>query len=158
MKIIVGVADMRFSTQPEDQVITYSLGSCIGLTLFDTERRIGGLVHCMLPLSKIDATKAAANPYMFIDSGVTAFLQALFDLGAQRKTLVAKVAGGSHIMDDKGIFNIGERNNTVVRKMLWKNNIRISGEDVGGSIPRTMSLDLATGKTLLKANGEEREL
>jgi chemotaxis protein CheD len=158
VKIIVGVADMRFSEQPDDVIITYSLGSCIGLTLFDSERRIGGLVHCMLPLSKIDAAKAEANPFMFIDSGVTAFLQQLFDRGAQRKTLVAKVAGGSHIMDDKGIFNIGERNNTVVRKMLWKNNILISGEDVGGSIPRTMSLDLSTGKTTLKAAGTEREL
>lgn len=158
MKIIVGVADMRFSSHPDDLVITYSLGSCIGLTLFDTEKRIGGLVHCMLPLSKIDAAKASANPFMFIDSGVTTFLQALFDLGAQRKTLVAKVAGGAQIMDEKGMFNIGERNNTVVRKMLWKNNILISGEDVGGSAPRTMSLDLATGKTLLKAGGTEREL
>lgn len=158
MKIIVGVADMRFSTLPEDVIITYSLGSCIGLTLFDTEKRIGGLVHCMLPLSKIDAAKAEANPFMFIDSGVSAFLQKLFDLGAQRKSLVAKVAGGSQIMDDKGIFNIGERNNTVVRKMLWKNNILISGEDVGGSVPRTMSLDLATGKTVLKMNGGERDL
>ncbi|MDQ3000944.1 MAG: chemotaxis protein CheD [Fibrobacterota bacterium] len=158
MKIIVGVADMRYSTQPEDVIITYSLGSCIGLTLFDSEKKIGGLVHCMLPLSKIDAAKAEANPFMFIDSGVSAFLQTLFDLGAQRKTLVAKVAGGSHIMDDKGIFNIGERNNTVVRKMLWKNNILISGEDVGGSVPRTMSLDLATGKTVLKMNGGEREI
>jgi chemotaxis protein CheD len=158
VKIIVGVADMRFSSEPEDVIITYSLGSCIGLTLFDTDKGIGGLVHCMLPLSKIDAAKAEANPFMFIDSGVTAFLQALFDRGAQRKTLVAKVAGGAQIMDDKGVFNIGERNNTVVRKMLWKNNILVSGEDVGGSTPRTMSLDLATGRTVLKMAGTEREL
>lgn len=158
MKIIVGVADMRLSTEPTDMIITYSLGSCIGLTLFDSERRIGGLVHCMLPLSKIDAAKAAVNPFMFIDSGVAACLQALFDFGAQRKSLVAKVAGGAQIMDDKGLFNIGERNHTVVRKMLWKNNILISGEDVGGSAPRTMSLDLATGKTVLKIRGEEKEL
>ncbi len=158
MKIIVGVADMRYSNQPDDVIITYSLGSCIGLTLYDTAMRIGGLVHCMLPLSKIDAAKAEANPFMFIDSGVSAILQTLFDMGAQRRTLVAKVAGGAQIMDDKGMFNIGERNNTVVRKMLWKNNILISGEDVGGSSPRTMSLDLATGKTVLKIAGAEREI
>lgn len=158
MKIIVGVADMRYSDQPDDVIITYSLGSCIGLTLYDKERRVGGLVHCMLPLSKIDAAKAEANPFMFIDSGVSSFLQILFDMGAQRKSLVAKVAGGAQIMDDKGVFNIGERNNTVVRKMLWKNNILISGEDVGGSSPRTMSLDLATGRTVLKMAGAERDL
>jgi chemotaxis protein CheD len=158
MKIIVGVADMRYSDQPDDVIITYSLGSCIGLTLFDSEKQIGGLVHCMLPLSKANTEKAAINPYMFIDSGITAFLQILFDMGAQRKSLVAKVAGGAQIMDDKGLFNIGERNNTVVKKMLWKNNILISGEEVGGDIPRTMSLVLATGKTILKTSGEEREL
>jgi chemotaxis protein CheD len=158
VKIIVGVADMRYSSQPDDVIITYSLGSCIGLTLYDTALRIGGMVHCMLPLSKIDAAKAEANPFMFIDTGVSAILQTLFDMGAQRRTLLAKVAGGAQIMDDKGMFNIGERNNTVVRKVLWKNNILISGEDVGGTVPRTLSLDIATGRTTLKMAGGEREL
>lgn len=158
MKIIVGVADMRYSDQEEDLIITYSLGSCIGLTLFDSEKRIGGLVHCMLPLSKSNLEKASVNPYMFIDSGVSAFLKILFDMGAQRKSLVAKVAGGAQIMDDKGLFNIGERNNTVVKKMLWKNNILISGEEVGGGIPRTLSLELSSGRTFLKSCGVEREL
>lgn len=158
MKIIVGVADMRYSDRQDDVIITYSLGSCIGLTLYDTGIRIGGMVHCMLPLSKIDAAKAEANPFMFIDTGVSAILQTLFDMGAQRRTLLAKVAGGAQIMDDKGMFNIGERNNTVVRKVLWKNNILISGEDVGGTVPRTLSLDIATGRTILKMAGGEREL
>jgi chemotaxis protein CheD len=158
VKIVVGVADMRYSDQGSDLIITYSLGSCIGLTLFDLEKGIGGLVHCMLPLSKANIEKATINPYMFIDSGISAFLQILFDMGAQRKSLIAKVAGGAQIMDDKGLFNIGERNNTVVKKMLWKNNILISGEEVGGDIPRTLSLELATGKTFLKASGVEREL
>ena len=112
MKIIVGVADMRYSSVPEDVIITYSLGSCIGMTLYDTEKRIGGLVHCMLPLSKIDAAKAANNPFMFIDSGVTAFLQVLFDMGAQRKTLVAKVAGaflGDALEEQHPDFGRGHR-------------------------------------------------
>jgi chemotaxis protein CheD len=93
-----------------------------------------------------------------VDTGVPALLQALFDMGATRKTLVAKVAGGSHIMDDKGVFNIGERNCTVLRKLLWKNEIMVSGEDVGGSVPRTMSIELETGRTLLKMQGREVEI
>jgi chemotaxis protein CheD len=158
MSITIGISEMAISTREEDTLVTYALGSCVGLTLYDTCAKVGGLIHSMLPLSKIDPTKAQHHPCMFVDTGVPALLQALFDLGAQRKNLIAKVAGGSHIMDDAGIFNIGERNYTVLRKLLWKNNILVTGEDVGGSIARTMYLNMNTGKTVLKMAGREVEL
>jgi chemotaxis protein CheD len=149
---------MAISHSPEETLITYSLGSCVGLSLYDADAGVGGLIHSMLPLSKLDPAKAAANPCMFVDTGVPALLQALFDLGARKATLVAKVAGGSAIMDENGVFKIGERNCTVLRKLLWKNDILVSGEDLGGSVPRTMSLSMATGRTVLKIAGQEREL
>ncbi len=158
MNIVIGISEMRVSRNPEEVLVTFALGSCVGLTLFDPSTGIGGLIHAMLPLSKIDPVKAANNPYMFVDTGVPALMQTLFDLGAQKKHLIAKVAGASTIMDDKGIFNIGERNHTVLRKVLWKNNILIAGEDVGGNSPRTVYLHMNTGKTILKMAGQEREL
>lgn len=158
MSAIVGISEMRISDDPGEVLVTYALGSCVGLTLFDPVTRTGGLLHSMLPLSKIDPAKAARNPQMFVDTGVSALLQALFDRGAQRKNLVAKVAGASNIMDANGVFNIGERNHTVLRKVLWKNDILVSGEDVGGSSPRTMYLHLDTGKTVLKMQGTEKEI
>lgn len=158
MSAIVGISEMRISDDPGEVLVTYALGSCVGLTLFDPVTRTGGLLHSMLPLSKIDPAKAARNPQMFVDTGVSALLQALFDRGAQRKDLVAKVAGASNIMDANGVFNIGERNHTVLRKILWKNDILVSGEDVGGSAPRTMYLHLGTGKTVLKVQGTEKEI
>ena len=158
MNHIVGIAEMRVSGDPGDVLATYALGSCVGLTLFDPERRVGGLIHCMLPLSRIDPEKAGRQPLMYVDTGVTALLQALFDLGAQRKSLVAKVAGASKIMDANGVFNIGERNHTVLRKVLWKNDILVAGEDVGGSVPRTMYLHMDSGRTVLKVSGEEKEI
>ena len=154
----VGISDMAISQSPEETLITYSLGSCVGLSLYDAAAGVGGLIHSMLPLSKIDPAKAAANPYMFVDTGVPALLQALFDRGARKSSLVAKVAGGSAIMDESGVFKIGERNCTVLRKLLWKNDILVSGEDTGGSVPRTMSLSMATGRTVLKIAGQEMEL
>lgn len=154
----VGVSDMAISQSPEETLITYSLGSCVGLSLYDASAGVGGLIHSMLPLSKIDPAKAAANPFMFVDTGVPALLQALFERGARKATLVAKVAGGSAIMDECGVFKIGERNCTVLRKLLWKNDILVSGEDTGGSVPRTMSLSMATGRTVLKIAGQERDL
>ncbi len=158
MNHTVGIAEMHVSRDPGEVIATYALGSCVGLSLYDSQARVGGLIHCMLPLSRIDPAKAERNPLMYVDTGVTVLLQALFDLGAQRKSLSAKVAGGSKIMDANGVFNIGERNYTVLRKVLWKNDILVSGEDVGGSIPRTMYLHMDSGKTILKAGGQEKEI
>jgi len=149
---------MHVSNVADDVLITYSLGSCIGLTLYDPEMRIGGLIHCMLPHSQTDAAKAEQNPCMFVDTGVAALLRSLFDRGVIRKNLIAKIAGGSNLLDDKEIFKIGERNHTMVRKILWKNDILIRAEDVGGSHPRTMSLQIADGKTFIRAGGADREL
>lgn len=158
MKVTIGISAMAVSEMAEDVLVTYALGSCIGLTLFDPGPRIGGMVHCLLPLSKIDPVKAGDNPCMFVDTGVSALLQALFDRGAQRKNLIAKAAGGSRIMDEQGIFQIGERNYTVLRKILWKNNILIAGEDVGGSASRTLYLDMGTGRTTMRIGSRETEI
>lgn len=158
MNVTVGISEMAVSADPGESLITYSLGSCVGVTLYDPAAKVGGLIHSMLPLSKIDPDKANRCPCMFVDTGVPALLQELFDRGAQRKTLVAKVAGGSKIMDAQGIFNIGERNCTILRKVLWKNNILVSGEDVGGTVPRTMVLHIESGRTVLKMSGREVEI
>jgi chemotaxis protein CheD len=158
VKVPIGISEMKISSRPKDLLITYSLGSCIGLTLFDPAQCLGGLIHCLLPASKLDPAKAAANPYAFVDSGVSAFLQTMFNLGAQRRSLIAKIAGGAKLFEDAAMFNVGERNHTMLRKILWKNNIFISGEDVGGTIPRTMSLEMATGITRLRSGSRNWEL
>ena len=158
MQHVIGIAEMKVTSAPEDVLVTYSLGSCVGVSLYDPAARIGGMIHCMLPLSKIDAAKAEANPCMFTDIGVTMLLQTMFDAGAERRRLVAKVAGASSLLDDKGLFKIGERNYTVLRKVLWKNNIMVAGEDVGGAVSRTMHLYMDSGRTTIKSGGKEVEL
>lgn len=155
MQLTVGISDMKVSADPADFIVTYSLGSCIGLTLHDPVARIGGMIHCMLPVSKIDTARAATNPEMFVDTGVPYLLQVMYGMGAQRKRIVAKVAGASSLLDEKGTFKIGERNYLVLRKVLWKNEILISAEDVGGTIARTMYLHINSGLTILRAQGGE---
>lgn len=149
---------MKTATHPEDILITYSLGSCLGLTLYDPQSGIGGMLHCMLPLSRADKKKAEASPCMYTDTGVTLLLKELYGLGARQKNIIAKVAGGASMFDDNGRFRIGERNYTVLRKVLWKNNIVLKSEEVGGTIPRTMILYLCDGRTMIKSQGTEREL
>lgn len=158
MQHIVGISEMVVTSDPEDVIVTYSLGSCVGLSLYDPVTCVGGMIHCMLPLSKSNKEKASEKPCMFVDTGLTALLQGIFDKGAQRDRIIAKVAGGGMLLDSKRMFKIGERNYTVLRKILWKNNILIAGEDVGGTRPRTMFLHMNTGATIIKSRGEEAEL
>ena len=155
---IVGVSETLISTKADEKLITYSLGSCIGLSLYDPVVKVGGLLHAMMPLSLAMPEKAAERPEMFIDSAVGYLLGELFKRGATRKHIVANVAGASTHLDKEGVFRIGDRNYMVLRKMLWKNDIMIAAEDIGGTDSRTMFLDMSTGKTFLKKNGSTKEL
>ena len=156
--ITVDISDLKLSRNPDDVIVTYSLGSCVGVTLYDPIAKVGGMIHCMLPLSKIDREKAKIKPYMFVDTGVAAMLGELYAMGAQRQNIVAKVAGAGSPLGKEETFRIGQRNYTILRKFLWKNNILIDKEDVGGSKARTLYLYLADGRTTVKSEGKEVEL
>jgi chemotaxis protein CheD len=153
--VTVDISDMQVSSDPDEILVTYSLGSCVGLALHDPVAGVGGLIHCMLPLSKIDADKAKLKPYMFVDTGVTKLLTKLFQMGAQRQNLVAKVAGAGSPLGKEETFRIGQRNYTITRKLLWKNNILIESEDIGGSKARTMYLYMSDGLVTVKSEGKE---
>lgn len=158
MDVIVGISEFVVSTDPTERLVTYSLGSCVGLALHDPVAGVAGLLHAMMPTAKADPAKAAITPAMYTDAGSMALLQAMFDRGATRANIVAKVAGAASQVDSKNLFRIGERNHMVLRKVLWKNGILIAGEDVGGAISRSIYLDVASGITTLKSAGELREL
>ena len=156
--ICVDISDMKLSRNREDVIVTYSLGSCVGLTLYDPLAGVGAMIHCMRPMSKIDPEKARLKPYMFVDTGVAAMLHDLYQAGAQRQNLIAKVAGAGSPLGKEETFRIGQRNYTILRKFLWKNNILIAKEDVGGSKARTLYLNMADGRTTVKSEGQEVEL
>lgn len=157
-QIIVDIADAKVSDSPDDVLVTYSLGSCVGVAIYDPEAQVGGLIHCMLPLSSVDPQKAELKPFMFVDTGMMRFLKMLFDKGLARSRAVVKVVGCARILDNSNLFRIGERNYTVVRKVLWKNGLMIKAEHVGGDMSRTVRLEMATGRCLLRSAGKESEL
>jgi chemotaxis protein CheD len=154
VKHIVGVADMKVSVQPGDQLITYALGSCLGIAIHDPEAGVGGLLHVMLPLSTIDPAKAAENPFMFVDTGVPKLFLSCYKARAQKQRLVVKVAGGASVHGDEAddFFQIGKRNFIMLRKLLWKNGVLLKTHDVGGTHSRTMALDIGTGNVTLKTH------
>ena len=153
--ITVDIGDMKLSKSRDDILVTSSLGSCLGVTLFDPVAGVGGMMHCLLPLSKTDPETAKLKPYMFVDTGVTKLLTKLFQMGAQRQNLVAKVAGAGSPLGKEETFRIGQRNYTITRKLLWKNNILIESEDIGGSKARTMYLYMSDGLVTVKSEGKE---
>ncbi|MGC3970706.1 MAG: chemotaxis protein CheD [Pirellulales bacterium] len=92
------------------------------------------------------------------DTGIISMLQAMFDLGAERSRLIIKAAGAAKVVENLNLFKIAERNHTVFRKLMWKNELLITAEEVGGDRPRTMSIDIADGATWLQVDGAVREL
>jgi chemotaxis protein CheD len=154
MDIVIGVADMKLSNDPEAVLVTYSLGSCIGLAIHDPVAKVGGLLHYMLPESSLDGIKAQKNPYMFGDTGIPLLFKEAYKFGAKKNRLKVVVVGGAQILDQVGLFNIGKRNYTLLRKMFWKNNVLIDFQDVGGNSNRTLKMEIKNGQTWLKTSGK----
>jgi chemotaxis protein CheD len=157
---VVGIADFQVSNNPADLLITYALGSCLGICIYDPEARVGGLLHVMLPSGSVDADKAKKNPARFVDTGVPALFKEAYRLGASKERIIIKVAGGASITcnGNGDAFQIGKRNLITLKKLLWKNGVMLKAEDVGGSHSRTVSLAVGTGEVLLKAEGTETVL
>lgn len=151
MKLVVGVSDCKVSANPNDTIITYALGSCLGIVIYDPVARVAGLLHAMLPFSRKDPEKAKIKPAMFVDSGFSVLMNNFYDMGGQKNRIKLFVAGGASMKkaakDD--YFKIGARNFTTLRKLLWKNGFMIDYQDVGGSISRTMSVDISNGLVII---------
>ncbi|HPG37944.1 MAG TPA: chemotaxis protein CheD [bacterium] len=160
MKRIVGIADMIISTDPNDTLITYALGSCLGITIYDPLTKIGALLHVMLPQSSIDPGKAAKNPYMFVDTGLDDMFAEFEKKGGAQKRMIVKVAGGASFKKpgENDLFEIGKRNFTMFRKVLWKKGILLKAYDVGGAVTRNISIDLNNGAVSIRIEGVEKSL
>lgn len=156
--LTIDISDLKVSADPEVLLVTYALGSCIAVMVHDPVRQAAGMIHYMLPLSATSPEKAKARPAMFADTGIPLLFQSMYTLGCKKADLVVKVAGGGALYDDKGLFSIGKRNYTIMRKMFWKTGVIISAEDVGGARSRTVRLHVGTGRCTISSQGEESDL
>ena len=160
MRQIVGVADMKISGQVGDEIITFALGSCIGITIYDPIARVGGMVHVMLPSSTVDPAKAHDNPSMFVDTGVPLLFLDCYKLGAVKHRIEVTAAGGActNGSEEDDYFQIGKRNITTLRKLFWKNGVLLKATDLAGTAARTMSLEIGTGIVTIRSNGTVKTL
>jgi chemotaxis protein CheD len=155
--LVVGVGGLAVSNDQAAILTTYSLGSCLGITIYDPVTRAGGMLHAMLPDSSINSHKAAGQPSLFVDTGLGALFRATYALRAEKRRLQICVAGGAQFLDKAGVFNIGQRNYACLAQLLFQHQLKILAEDVGGLVSRTIHLHMDTGEVRLKRSGQNVE-
>lgn len=155
--VAVGIGEFRASKNPQELLVAYGLGSCVGIAVYDPETGVGGLAHVMLPNS---AEALSQRPLgKFADLAVPMLLEEIAKLGGRPRRLAGKIAGGAQMLAAAGLstngFNIGERNVQAVKAALDRHGIPLLRADTGGSRGRTMALHVATGKTTVRVVGEK---
>src|SRR5581483_612399 len=115
----------RVSNRAQDVLVTYSLGSCVGVAVYEPLAGVAGLLHFQLPSSSLDAGRALERPFMFADTGMRQLLLEMERHGAQCRKMRVKIAGAAEMLDAGGVFNIGARNHAAIRKFLWQHRLFI---------------------------------
>lgn len=149
--ITVGISDLNVAGAP-DLLVTYALGSCVGICLYDPITKIGGLAHIMLPDST--AVVANQNPNKFADTATVALVRQMLDKGADRRRIRAKIAGGAQMfaaITNSSIANIGARNTVAVKEILAQLSIPVVAEDTGKNYGRTLYFSTADGSMRIKS-------
>lgn len=151
--IVVGIGEYKVA-KGTGIIKSYSLGSCVGVALYDQVSKIGGLSHIMLANSMCTTDKnSMRSPFKYADIGVRMMIHDMVERGANRRILNAKIAGGacmfvSALKDP--IFDVGKRNVEAVKKVLAEERISLVGEDCGKNYGRTLEFDVETGRLSVK--------
>ena len=146
---VVGIGEFAVSDQPDDLIVTHALGSCIAVCIWDPHAGVAGLIHFLLPESRINQQRAAEQPAAFADTGIPLVFQAAYKLGATKARMRVRLVGGAEIAGDTtggGTFNIGRRNLLAAKNVLWRNGVLIEKEEVGGRTVRTVHMTVNDGR------------
>lgn len=135
-------------------LVTYALGSCIGLCFHDPRLKLGALLHIMLP---INMETGRTHPLKYADTGIRETLRQMTANGALKNRITVKIAGGAKMFEVKGggLGNIGQRNIESVHTILRQEGIRLIAEDCGGTVARTLLFDVASGQGCIRSYGRQ---
>ncbi len=127
------------------------LGSCVGLAIFDTKKRVGGLHHILLPEPICSIPESHLSYYA--SSGIPLFLQKLAEMGCNREDLSASIAGGALIDPSSPqdlSLNIGGRTLEITFRILKSMGIPIKHLETSGLMPFYIMLDADTGNCTIE--------
>lgn len=156
--LVVGVADAAVGCARDGRIVTYALGSCIGLTAYYPVAKVGGMLHYLLPQPGAGAETEDVSAAMYGSTGVPMLVDRLTSRGAEASRLVLVAAGAAEILAGGSTMAIGKRNHAMLRKVLWRLGLELAASDVGGDQARTLRLDLADGAVRVRVRGADRVL
>ena len=154
----VDVGELHVSNNPGQTLLTYALGSCIGLAVHDPQMRVGGLAHIQLPDSPTNWNSRPEGIWAYADRAIPELFQRLYSLKASRRNLRIVLAGGASILDAKNFFQIGRKNYLSVKKLLWREGYISAAEAIGGSDWRTMWLEIGSGRVEIQTSSGRETL
>jgi chemotaxis protein CheD len=157
---VIGIGGLKVCRGTAGYIVTHALGSCLGVTVWDPLRHIGGMLHAQLPIAQLNPDRAKTHPALFVDLGIPMLIEAAVKLGAEKRRLRIVVAGGANMTASMAndLFNIATRNLTSLRKVCWRDSLLIAAEDTGGVLPRTMTLSFIDGTITIESQGARRIL
>ncbi len=160
--ISLGLGERAISRDPDDVLVAYGLGSCLGISMVDPITRISGLLHAVLPGAASGLPSSDPNSHKYVDSGIEDMLAAVIKEGAIKSRLIVRIVGGANMLISPGMtssFDIGTRNMDTARKTLQSLNMKITAEEVGGHTGRTVHVYVADSRVTVRVIGEkERDI
>lgn len=157
--ISLGLGEQAVSRNPQDVLVAYGLGSCLGVCMIDPQARVAGLLHAVLP----ERTAALENdptthPAKYVDCGIESLLEEMLKEGATKSRITVRMAGGANMLISPAMtsaFDIGTRNIEKARETLKRLGMKITAEEVGGHKGRTVRLYVADNRVTVKLVGEK---
>lgn len=151
--VTVGISDLSIVRAP-DILVTYALGSCVGICLYDKIVKVAGLAHIMLPSSQV-SSEETLNRMKYADTAIVDLVKRMSIFGAQQGRITAKIAGGAQMFAaNSAIYNIGQRNTNAVLEILQGLAIPIIARDTGKNYGRTVYFHANTGEVQVKSAAE----
>lgn len=156
---VVGIGELAVSGTPGLMIATHAVGSCIAVCIFDPHAGVAGMLHFLLPESKINPERADRHPAVFADTGIPLLFQTAYDHGLVKQRAIVKLVGGAEMPQTTGgWFNTGRRNLLAARNMLWRNGVFVAAEDVGGTDARTVHMSVDDGRLQVFSGRSHKEL
>lgn len=157
--VAVGLGELVISRSPNDVLVAYGLGSCLGIGMYDPLAKIAGLVHAVLPYHPNGNSQQSPR---YVDSGLVSLLVEMLRAGAERNRLIVRMVGGANMLVIPGFtqtFNIGSRNVEAAYHTLQMLNLKLTSQEVGGNMGRTLRFYVADGRMTIRTIGnQEREI
>lgn len=157
-RVVVGIGEFAVSNDPQAAVVTHALGSCVAVCIWDPAALVGGLLHVLLPDSKINPERARVQPAAFADTGIPLLFRTAYAHGLDKKRCRVRLIGGASVAGlPPSEAAVGKRNVLAARALLWRNGVLIEREVVGGTAARTVTMRVADGVTRIGTGATAEE-